>query len=195
MATNKTPTPEPVSPAQIVADADQEITDAEDLVDALEQRVQDGDETVDADQVEKARGLARFARLRKVAAEKKAAALEETQRAAEFEDFVSKTLAGIAASITDEEIDAEEQKIAVQIKALDDRVMARNRLVYALAHRGDPVNTFPPTPAAELLHGQYSKAPSYASFTYGEHSGTVYPGSKLLESINKRAERLGVLVV
>ncbi|MDQ4213771.1 hypothetical protein [Microbacterium capsulatum] len=183
MAANKSPAAEAVSPAQIVADADREITDAEDLVAALEQRVQDGDETVDADQVEKARGLARFAQLRKAAAEKKAAALAEQLAADEFDAFVKTHLDGIDAGISDAEITGELQNIVGMIRALNDRVMDRNRHVYALARRGDPVNTFTETPAAKALVGYGSAAPEVARFTFGDRSGHVIPLRVLLQRI------------
>ncbi|GHH38191.1 hypothetical protein [Streptomyces candidus] len=50
----------------------QETTEAGRTLAALEERVRSGDEAVTADQVEQARGLSRFARLRKDAADRKA---------------------------------------------------------------------------------------------------------------------------
>ncbi|GAB6859102.1 hypothetical protein [Microbacterium xylanilyticum] len=182
MATNQ-PAEVPSSPKQILADAAQEVTDAEALVDTLEQRVRDGDSSVDVEQIEKARGLARFAQLRKDAAEKKAAALAEQLAAEEFDAFVKKHLDGIDAGISDAEITGELQNIVGMIRALNDRLMDRNRHVYALAHRGDPINTFTETPAAKALFGHGAAAPEVASFTLGDRSGRVVPLRELLQRI------------
>lgn len=55
-----------------VAQAEREATEAAALVDALEDRVRDGDDTVTPEQIEQARGLGRFAQLRAEATRRKA---------------------------------------------------------------------------------------------------------------------------
>jgi hypothetical protein len=67
-------------PDQIIADAEQEATEAENLVVTLEEAVRSGDDSVTFEQVEKARGLLSFVRLRKEAASRKAAAAKEAAR-------------------------------------------------------------------------------------------------------------------
>lgn len=69
--------PAPGSPEQLLADADAEITEADALLTTLERRVVDGDDDVQPEQIEQARGLRRFAQLRREAAEKKAAKLRQ----------------------------------------------------------------------------------------------------------------------
>ncbi|GAP57303.1 hypothetical protein AHiyo1_01280 [Arthrobacter sp. Hiyo1] len=67
-------------PERIIADAEQEAKEAESLVHTLEEAVKSGDESVTFEQVEKARGLLSFVRLRKEAATRKAAAAKEAAR-------------------------------------------------------------------------------------------------------------------
>jgi hypothetical protein len=67
-------------PDQIIADAEQEATEAEQLVTTLEEAVRSGDDSVTFEQVDKARGLLSFVRLRKEAAKRKAAAAKEAAR-------------------------------------------------------------------------------------------------------------------
>lgn len=82
--------PEPGTPEHIEALADAETAQAARDLEAIEERVINGDESVTPEQVEQVRGLARFAHLRREAAARKAgqvrqAAVDETyrQRAAE----------------------------------------------------------------------------------------------------------------
>lgn len=62
-----------VDPDQIVSDAEQEAAEAEKLVETLEEAVKSGDDSVTFEQVEKARGLLSFVRLRHEGATRKAA--------------------------------------------------------------------------------------------------------------------------
>ncbi|GAA3737985.1 hypothetical protein HDA32_005364 [Spinactinospora alkalitolerans] len=63
-----------------VADAEHEAAEAEHLVEALEERVRDGDDSVTPEQVEQQRGLSHFARLRVEAARRKAEKAREKER-------------------------------------------------------------------------------------------------------------------
>lgn len=65
---------------RIVAVAETEAREAADLARALEDRVKDGDESVTPEALESARQLQGFAKLRKTAAERKAARARETER-------------------------------------------------------------------------------------------------------------------
>ncbi|MFF2296975.1 hypothetical protein [Arthrobacter sp. NPDC058127] len=69
-------------PDRIIADAEQEAKEAENLVHTLEEKVRSGDDSVTFEEVEKARGLLSFVRLRKEAAKRKAAAATEAARLA-----------------------------------------------------------------------------------------------------------------
>ena len=69
-------------PDRIIADAEQEAREAENLVNTLEEKVRSGDDSVSFEEVEKARGLLSFVRLRKEAAKRKAAAATEAARLA-----------------------------------------------------------------------------------------------------------------
>jgi hypothetical protein len=91
------PTEAAPTPAQIIAQADQEITAAEELAVALEDRVRDGDESIGYEEVEQARGLKRFAQLRREAAEKKAARLAADLAAAERQAVIDAHLPALEA--------------------------------------------------------------------------------------------------
>ncbi|WP_405677291.1 hypothetical protein OG292_22445 [Streptomyces sp. NBC_01511] len=56
------------TPERVLFDADAEITEADARLTALEERVRDGDDQVQPDDIEKARGLRRWAQLRREAA-------------------------------------------------------------------------------------------------------------------------------
>ncbi|MFD9374674.1 hypothetical protein ACFWBH_03885 [Streptomyces sp. NPDC059999] len=81
--------PEPGTPEHIEALADAETAQAARDLEAIEERVINGDESVTPEQVEQVRGLARFARLRREAAARKA----EAQREREAEERRVATLA------------------------------------------------------------------------------------------------------
>lgn len=79
------------TPEQIIATAEQETAEAEQLVTALEDRVMDGDDTVTPAQIEEARGLRRFAQLRREAAAKKAAKAKQDNIDAKVLDLAAQT--------------------------------------------------------------------------------------------------------
>jgi hypothetical protein len=74
-----------VDPQTIIADAEQEEREAAELVATLEEKVRDGDEAVTFEEVDKARGLLSFVRLRQEAARRKAAKAQEAARLAACE--------------------------------------------------------------------------------------------------------------
>lgn len=86
-----------LTPAEVIAQADSEIQEAEQLATELENRVREGDETVGYEQVERARGLMGFARLRREAAEKKAARLEAQAAAAARQEVIDAHLPALRA--------------------------------------------------------------------------------------------------
>ena len=77
-----TSTPTEADPQAIIANAQQEEREAAALVTTLEEKVRDGDESVTFEEVEKARGLLSFVRLRQEAARRKAAKAQEAARLA-----------------------------------------------------------------------------------------------------------------
>ncbi|WP_155059738.1 hypothetical protein [Streptomyces blattellae] len=84
--------------APAVEQAEQEATEAEQLLAALEERVRDGDEQVTAQQLADARELGRFAKLRAEAARRKAdraaAKAAERQRAARLDQAAAMAAPG-----------------------------------------------------------------------------------------------------
>ncbi|MCA4132943.1 hypothetical protein [Arthrobacter sp. M4] len=71
---------EDLHPDRIIADAKREAAEAEQLVSALEEKVRSGDDSVTFEEVERARGLLGFVRLRQEAAKRKAEAAREAAR-------------------------------------------------------------------------------------------------------------------
>ncbi|SFD61842.1 hypothetical protein [Streptomyces aidingensis] len=67
------------TPEGVIAAAEAEEKEAAELLHALEDRVRDGDETVQPEQIEKARGLRRFAQLRREVAARRAEKLKQQQ--------------------------------------------------------------------------------------------------------------------
>lgn len=131
------PPVEVLSPEEIIAKAAREVAEAEALEATLEQRVIEGDETVGPEQVEAARGMRKFALLRKQAAERKAAALAEKLAAAEFDAFLTEHAPYLTGR--DEKLEA----LLVQARALIDQALEisteYDRHIAALAVRADTV--------------------------------------------------------
>ncbi|MET7900353.1 hypothetical protein ABZS86_02370 [Streptomyces sp. NPDC005355] len=74
------------TPEQVLGDAEREISEADKALAALEDRVRAGDDQVQPEEIERARGLRRFAALRKEAAEKRAADLRQEQIDAKYRE-------------------------------------------------------------------------------------------------------------
>ncbi len=149
------------TPAQIIAQADQEIVAAQELADELENRVRDGDDGVTYQEVERARGLKRFAQLRREAAEKKAVKLAEETAAAEFDAFLTEHLAAVEGQ--DEKVD----KLLAQARKYVDQALQvaleHDRHVFALAERaGSAGNPYDPE-ANPVLIGSI-RPPEYEWF-------------------------------
>jgi len=100
-------------------------TTAADALAELEERVRSGDDTVTAEEVEHARGLARFAELRKVAGERRAAAEHEQQLAAERERALADARQILAEAPADA-VAAAEQAAAEAMVKLRQAVRAHN---------------------------------------------------------------------
>jgi hypothetical protein len=74
---------------ELVEDAEQEAREAAALAETLEERVRDGDESVGPEQLEKARSLAGFLRLRQEAAARKAERAREAARLKACEELAA----------------------------------------------------------------------------------------------------------
>ncbi len=151
MATETEPTP-----AEIIAAADDEITASEVLAVELENRVREGDESVTFDQVERARGLKRFAQLRREAAEKKAARLAGENAAAELDALLDAHVPGAVAR------DAKVDALLTQARELIDQALTvaeeADRHVLTLAGRAkDQGNPYHPEGNAELIGEKFGE--------------------------------------
>ncbi|MFF9215503.1 hypothetical protein [Streptomyces viridosporus] len=147
-------------------------SNAADVLAELEERVRSGDETVTPEEVEHARGLARFAELRKVAAERRAAAEREQQQAAAREQALAEARA-ILAEVTDDDVTAAVEAAGEAMARLRAVVRARNDVqeralrrlqtspVQAVRQqiggiRGEPRPTYP-----DLGHGRSDNGRSF----------------------------------
>jgi hypothetical protein len=79
--------------SEIALTPGQEVADAEALHQALEDRILDGDESVTPDELTQARGLMRFASLRKAAAERRAEQERHDKAVADAEKYVADVVA------------------------------------------------------------------------------------------------------
>ncbi|MFD8695621.1 hypothetical protein [Kitasatospora purpeofusca] len=118
------------TPDQITAAGDQEAAEAEQLLAALEDRVRDGDDTVTAEQVEEARGLRRFAQLRREAAQRKAESARKAQTNAEAARRRDAFLATVT-DCTPEDIGAAAKRAEDALFELLDLVDRRNHAIQA----------------------------------------------------------------
>lgn len=122
-------------PRKIIADAEQEAREAENLVNTLEEKVRSGDDSVTFEEVEKARGLLSFVKLRKEAAKRKASEATEAARLAACEDLNAE----IAARVKGDGKEFSKQ-LATAVEALrrfHDAVEERNEKVREFRKRAE----------------------------------------------------------
>ncbi|MCZ9884049.1 hypothetical protein [Arthrobacter sp. B2a2-09] len=129
-----TSTPD-TDPERIIADAEQEAKEAENLVHTLEEKVRSGDDSVTFEEVEKARGLLSFVRLRKEAAKRKAAAATEAARLAACE-ALNADIAAIVSS-DGKQFSKQLQTAADALRVLYDAVDTRNTKVREFRKRAE----------------------------------------------------------
>lgn len=144
------------SPDDIIRAADEEIESARRLEATLEDAVRNGDESVEPEQIEKARGLKRFAELRREAAQKKAARLAELQAEADFKALLDEHVTGAEGLL--EQVDP----LLAQARELIDQALALTRdhdrhvLILARAAKSEG-NEWRPEDDPELVgNGQLS---------------------------------------
>ncbi|MFF0243962.1 hypothetical protein ACWEU6_05165 [Streptosporangium sandarakinum] len=118
---------DPVTDEHVRA-AEQEAAEAEQLVQALEQRVIDGDEDVTPDQIASARELGRFAQLRTEATRRKAAKAKEAARLAAIAELADDVRAH---DVDQEAIVAAVDEVDQALRKLIDLTGAHNERVAA----------------------------------------------------------------
>ncbi|MFI5641899.1 hypothetical protein ACIA8H_31350 [Streptomyces goshikiensis] len=138
--------PEPGTPEHVEALADAEAAQAARDLDEIEARVIDGDESLTSEDVEKARGLARFAKLRREAAARKA----EEQRRQEAEE---RRRAAVA--------EAERLMDAAPRTTVDEKLEAAQRAVTALREAVHAYNR-----GAQAAFDVLSRTPEVAAVPY-----------------------------
>lgn len=179
-----------LTPAEVIAQADIEIQEAEQLAAELEDRVREGDETVGYEQVERARGLMGFARLRREAAEKKAARLEAQAAAAARQAVIDAHLPALEVydSTKVDKLRAEAERKLKEAAALIDE---RNGHIAALAELADgPGNPYNAENDAEITGStrEIDLHVKIAGRRYEARSGTG-PARRCLEAIEEIYER------
>ena len=143
-----------VDPQTIIADAEQEEREAAELVATLEEKVRDGDEAVTFEEVDKARGLLSFVRLRQEAARRKAAKAQEAARLAACEALHADIQEHAKGEGT--ELAKQLQEVVEAISAFSDAVETRNNRIIEYRDRavslGIPEHKNPTAPPA--AHGK-----------------------------------------
>ncbi|WP_345377374.1 hypothetical protein [Frondihabitans cladoniiphilus] len=143
----------------------------------LEEKVRSGDETVKYEQIEKARGLKRFAELRREAAQAKAEALAEKLERDKINGLLAEHLPGA------QSVDAEIEGLLVQARQFVDQALAvarkHDRHVFAIALAATSAgNEYHPESNPEII-GE-SRLPEFTWFeTRGQRAETLSPGTVL----------------
>ena len=178
-------------PQAIIADAEQEAREAAELVATLEEKVREGDEAVTFEEVEKARGLLSFVRLRQEAARRKAAKAQEAARLAACEALhaeIQEHAKGEGA-----ELAQQLEGIVDAIRSFSDAVDARNIRVQEYRTRavelGIPEHTNPTPPPA--VHGRVGLTANGGG--YGVAG--VLAGRRRVEEINRDVFLNGALSI
>lgn len=159
--------PTAVTPQSIIAEADEQILEADKLAADLEAAARAGDESITIDQLEDAKRRTGWARIRREAAEKKAAQRAEELRHEQYANLLANYLENATQDVLDE-VRAEIEQAAPHIEKALDMLVERNRAVWAIAqYASEPANytdpadglkaqVFPQLPGASwfTIHGQ-----------------------------------------
>ncbi|MBO2456558.1 hypothetical protein [Actinomadura violacea] len=171
-----------------VRQAEQEAADAAALVDALEGRVIDGDESVTADQISAQRDLSRFAELRAQATARKAKRAARAARLtdcetlrAEIEAYATGTGARYA-----ELLQAAEDAVAAFTAAVADRNAQIGTWRARMAELGVPAHGNPLVPPAE--HAHLGQLPGSGVIAGRRRLDTVDPGPWLGRMLGRVAD-------
>ncbi|MFJ4012236.1 hypothetical protein [Streptomyces sp. NPDC090026] len=163
---------QPKSPDEILAQADTAVTDADQALASLEERVMAGDEQVGPDDIEQARGLRHFAELRREAARKKADRIREEAKARLREQALAE-----ARAILDEHPLAEVERLQAAAEeamaALRAGVRAHND---ALERARVRLQSSPVAPTErQSVRRRGEPAPVYPELGWGRGAGLTAP--------------------
>ncbi len=177
-------------PEEIISRADEEIQSAVELEETLLGKVREGDESVDFEQVEKARGMRRFAELRREAAERKASALRERLEAAEFEQALKAGLEEFKAASVD--VGPILDEAAAVMRRAEGVIRRRNEAVIRLAELAPTAGFEDRLDEPELVGDvpRSTSGPFYAGawFRAGDVEGDITPRGSLMERLQERLE-------
>ncbi|MCU1598536.1 MAG: hypothetical protein JWQ47_2275 [Glaciihabitans sp.] len=124
--------PEPNTPDAIIAAADAEVTESEALALVLESAARSGDDSVTQEQVEDAKKRSTWARIRRDAAQEKAAARVEEMRRQAYAALLEKYLP-IASSDIGADVETHLTLARPHIEAALDLLGDRNKALWAIA--------------------------------------------------------------
>lgn len=189
MATNS-PIPEPVTPETIIAAADAEIVESDALAAALEAAARDGDDTVTPDKLDAARKRSEWARFRRDAANKKAAARAEELARSAYADLMTNVLPAAAADPS-ADIEALLAQARPFVEQALDMLGDRNRAVWQVAaYTADGRNYR--DPADGLMAEAHEVLPGASWFAHKGQRHGFLSGSdvfkQLLKPLAQRAE-------
>ncbi|WP_369045147.1 hypothetical protein [Sinomonas sp. P10A9] len=182
MAARKSPLPaDPGTPGAIIEAAEEDVRTAEEHAAALEAAARAGDDTVTADDVEAAHKNARWARIRRDAAEVKAKALADELARQAYADLLAQYLetacgdpSGEIAAILDQVRPALQQAIAL--------VAEKNRAVYQIGkYLSNEANYRDPADGVMGYANPYEPATAYLEYQ-GRRAGFV-PSTAILSSL------------
>jgi hypothetical protein len=158
-----------------VQDAEQEAAEAEALAEALEERVRDGDPKVGPEDIERAKALGRFARLRQTAAVRKADSAREAARFKDCQDLAWEIEAFTKGNGTRyaELLRDVEASIGAFVGAVDERNDRVRSWRTRMQELGVPEHTSADLPPAE--HAGLGFNPNRQSILVGAHEVSELP--------------------
>lgn len=173
--------PTTVTPESIIADADEQVREADKLAADLEAAARNGDDSVTLDQLEDAKQRAGWARIRRDAATKKAAQRAEELRHEQYANLLANYLENATQNVTDA-IHAElEQALPHIVKALD-LLVDRNRAVWAIAeYASHDMNYI--DPADRLMSEAFPQLPAASWFSIRGEKYDFIPATDVVKAL------------
>lgn len=156
--------PTTVTPASIIAEAEEQVREADKLAADLEAAARNGDEAVGIDQLQEAQQRASWARIRRDAAAKKAEQRAEELRKEQYSNLLANYLEAATSDVA-AEISAELEQARPHIERALDLLIDRNRAVWAITeYAGHAVNYTDPADALESRF--FPNVPGASWFTF-----------------------------
>lgn len=173
--------PTTVTPASIIADAEEQVREADKLAADLEAAARNGDESVSIDDLEQAKQRAGWARIRRDAATKKAAMRAEELRHEQYANLLSNYLEAATKDVS-AEVSAELEQARPHIEKALDLLIERNRAVWAITeYAGHDVNYVDPADALESRF--FPNVPGASWFTFRGKRYKFIPATDVVKAL------------